>query len=117
MLEEWRDSEGTIVERPADQASITAYDPDTGRVMYQRWINNKGKFAKRPNNKPAETIEFGNDPRRLWYDGEGRSLFVVRPTDVKCDPDTGAILEYIYDDPPIPTRPNLGHLSVPNLTF
>ena len=117
LLEEWRDSEGHIVERPADQASITAYDPETGRVLYQRWINDKGKFAKRPSNKPAEIIEFGKDPHRTWYDGEGHSLFIVRPTDVKVDPDTGTILEYVYNDPPTPIRPKYDHLSVSHLSL
>lgn len=117
LLEEWRNSDGDLVERPADQATITARDPETGRVMFQWWINSKGKLAKRPSNKPAEIIEFGNDPRRTWHDGDGRSQFIVRPTDIKVDPNTGAILEYIYDDPPTPIRSKYDHLSVSHLSL
>lgn len=117
LLEEWRNSDGNIVERPADQASITAYDPGTGRVIYQAWKTNDGKFAKRSSNKPAEIIEFGDDPHCVWHDGNGHSMFIVRPTDVKLDPQTGAVIQFIYDDPPEPIRPKYDHLSVSHLVL
>jgi hypothetical protein len=117
LRETWRNTKDGGIERPGGLPPIVGYDPDTHRRIYRAWPDKDGNLCWRENGLPSEINETEDEAHMMWYSPEGYEMFIAEPTDVRRNPKTGEIIEFIYNDPAKPCTGTYINYEPPSLDF